>query len=71
MLLTSRLKARDGYRCPCPYEPFIHGEQSSGLKGMQCPVEHRRNLYIHLCIYMYTSEEFIHTLKHDVAIEIV
>ena len=47
---TSRPKARDGLRYPCPVKWFMEGsllsKQGFGPKGGRSPVEHRGNLYV-------------------------
>ena len=47
---TSRPKARDGHRYPCPAEQFVYGsllgKQGFGPEGGRSPVEHRGNLYV-------------------------
>ena len=47
---TSRPKARDGHRYPCPAEQFVYGSLL-GKQGFvplrgRSPVEHRGNLYV-------------------------
>ena len=47
---TSRPKARDGLRYPCPVKSFGHGSllvsRAAAPKGLS-PIEHRGNLYVH------------------------
>ena len=64
--ITSRPKARDDLRYPCPAKWFINGcfscEQGCGPKGGRSPVEHRGSLYVcpnvHPCI-IHTSERLV------------
>ena len=57
LFLTSRPKARDGHRYPCPAEQFVYGsllgKQGFGSEGEQSPVEHRGNLYVRTSIHTY------------------
>ena len=54
---TSRPKARDGHRYPCPAERFVYGsllgKQGFGPEGGRSPVEHRGNLYVHTSVHTY------------------
>ena len=53
---TSRPKARDGHRYPCPAEWFVYGsllgKQGFGPEGGQSPVEHWGNLSIRLSVLL-------------------
>ena len=53
---TSRPKARDGHRYPCPAKRFVYGgllgKQGFGPEGGQSLVGHRRNQYVRPSVHL-------------------